>query len=81
MNLVDAHNDVSTFVFHQLPIVNANFYTAQYHVVVRVSVTSRGDVLSCEAQCFLISYERTQPLWPVHFDGDDLQSDQDQDVD
>lgn len=75
---IDANIASSEFIFHQLPVVNGSTFTAQYHIVIRVRISSRGDVLSCEAQCFLISYERTQSLWPQHFD--DVQS-QDQDSD
>lgn len=79
-HMTDANYSSSTFVFHQLPVVTSATYTAQYHVVIRITVSSRGDVLACEAQCFLISYERFQRLWPEHFD-DDTASSNDQDVD
>lgn len=58
----------STFVFHQLPVVNSESYTAQYHVVVRVTLSSTGDVLHSEVSCFLISYERLRALWPQQDD-------------
>lgn len=75
---VDASIASSEFVFHQLPVVNTSTFTAQYHIVIRVNISSRGDVLGCEAQCFLISYERNQPLWPRQFD-DTIRTDQESD--
>lgn len=68
--MLGAHaQDTTSFVFHQLPVVNTAQFTAQYHVVVRVSLSSIGDVVSSEVSCFLISYERLQPWWPEHDDG------------
>jgi len=40
-----------------MPIVNTATFTAQYHVVIRVAVTARGDVLWSSASTFLVSLQ------------------------
>lgn len=47
----------TVYHFHQMPIVNTANFTAQYHVIIRVAISARGDVLWSSAITFLVSLQ------------------------
>lgn len=68
------------YTFHQLPVINADRFRAQYHVVIRVGINGDGTVRWSSATTFLISLhprERTD----LEIDTDRAFGDQTEDAD